>query len=127
MKKNLLIAFVLFAIVGAIVDCGSAGSGSSGTPSGTPVVSTILDKAVVDQVAGIPECDEVLKMIAEEANIPGTNDAATTSKTTFLNKIKESIKRSVDESKGDKPELAKNCKAFKYQVDRYKMLDGEKR
>lgn len=129
MKNLTAIRIAIFACVSLGLACGSStGSNSgSGTPQSTPIVPMTLDKSVVDEVTGIPECDEVLKLIADEAAISTSGDATTTSKTEFLNKIRTGITRSVSERKGDKAEIGKNCKGFKLQIERYKMMEGEKK
>ncbi|HLM59596.1 MAG TPA: hypothetical protein VK308_02220, partial [Pyrinomonadaceae bacterium] len=37
-----------------------------------------------------------------------------------LNKVRESFKRSIEEHKGDKAAMAKECRQFKTQLDKFK-------
>lgn len=137
MKKNLAVTVLIFVLVSIFLGCGTSAPISSNevpvvetpkvVPSPTPIVEVPLDNAVAESVKGIPECDETLKLIAAEANRKEDNEPSNLSKTAFLNKIKESIKKSVGDNKGDKAETAKNCKAFKAQIERYKKLDEDKK
>ena len=68
----------------------------------------------------MPECDEVMKMLSAEANNPDDGYIAKAIKATFLNKIRDSVKKSIEENKTDKVELAKNCRDFKAQLEKYK-------
>lgn len=85
---------------------------------------TLTDKAVDTTVGeskiGVPECDEVMDMIAAEANNPDDGFVTKAVKATFLNKIKDAIKRSVEKNKNDMTELARNCREFKGQLQKYK-------
>jgi uncharacterized protein YaiI (UPF0178 family) len=47
-----------------------------------------------------------------------------------LNKIRESFKQSIEEHKGDKAAMAKECRQFKTQLDKFKSesnTTGEKK
>lgn len=85
---------------------------------------TLTDKAVDTTVGeskiGVPECDEVMDMLTAEANNPDDSFVTKAVKQTFINKIKESVKQSVEQNKSDKAELAKNCKEFKAQLEKFK-------
>ena len=66
-------------------------------------------------------------MLSAEANNPDDNFVTKAIKATVLNKIKESIKKSVEENKNDKVELAKNCREFKTQLEKYKAEEETKK
>ena len=132
MKKNLAIIVVLLVFISMFIGCSSAPISTNDVrvaetpkpvPSGTPIVEAPLDKAAADAVKGIPECDEVLVMLATETNRKVGNEAANLNKTAFLNKVKEAVKQSVNNNKGDKAETAKNCKSLKAQFARYKKMN----
>ncbi len=59
-------------------------------------------------------------MLSAEANNPDDGYIAKAIKATFLNKIRDSVKQSIEENKTDKVALAKNCKDFKAQLEKYK-------
>lgn len=83
-----------------------------------------VDTVIGEETTGVPECDEVMNMLAAEANNPDDSFVTKAVKGTFLNKIKESIRKSVAEnnanSKNGAADLAKTCKEFKVQLDKYK-------
>jgi hypothetical protein len=79
-----------------------------------------VDTAVGEEKIGVPECDEVVDMLKDYANNPDDNFVVKAGKAMFVNKIREAIKKSVEENKSDKAELAKNCKEFKTELEKYK-------
>lgn len=79
-----------------------------------------VDTAVGEETIGIAECDEVIDAITSELNNPDDNFITKAGKAVVLNKIKESIKTSVEKNKGDKAEIAKNCREFKTELDKFK-------
>ena len=133
MKNKLFVIFTFLILLSISLGCGlvqrlqKTSTGSANTNSNKTLTDKAVDTAVGDALIGIPECDEVMSMLAAEANNPDDNFVTKAAKATFLNRIKESIKKSVEEHKGDKAELAKNCKSFKFQLERYKAMDEEKK
>ena len=99
-------------------DKGKAANTKAG--SNKSLTDKAVDTAVGEQKIGVPECDEVVDMLQEFANNPDDNFVVKAGKAMFVNKIRESIKKSVEENKGDKAELAKNCKEFKTELEKYK-------
>jgi hypothetical protein len=96
--------------------------GKGGAASNKSLTDKGIDTVVGEETTGIPECDEVMDMIAAEANNPDDGYIVKATKGLFLNKIKESIKRSVEESKNKNgsADLAKTCRDFKQQLEKYK-------
>jgi hypothetical protein len=62
----------------------------------------------------------VMDMLAAEANNPDDGWVTKAIKATFLNQIREKVKKSIEENKSDKVELAKQCRDFKTQLEKYK-------
>ena len=81
-----------------------------------------VDTVVGDETTGIPECDEVMDMIAAEANNPDDGYIVKATKALFLNKIKESVRKSIEENKNKNgtADLAKTCADYKRKLDKYK-------
>lgn len=92
---------------------------------------TLTDKAVDTTVGrskiGVPECDEVMDAIEDELNNGDDNFMVKAFKATVLNRIKDGIKKSVEENKSDVVEMAKTCKEFKTQFDKYKEEEQNKK
>lgn len=129
MKNQFVFVVVAALLVSSVLGCGfmSDGTGAGNRNSVADAVNsnkTMTDKAVDVAVGretlGVPECDEVAVMLESYANDPDDNFVTKAVKGTFLNKIKESFRRSVEENKTDKAELAKTCKEFKAQLEKYK-------
>lgn len=93
---------------------------SAPTNSNKTLTDKAVDTAVGEEKIGIQECDEVIDAITSELNNPDDNFITKAGKAVVLNKIKESIKTSVEENKGNKAEIAKNCREFKKELDKFK-------
>lgn len=109
--KNIVSAIVAASFVLAIIGCGIADRISS---------DEAVNTAVGESKIGVPECDEVMDALNAELNSPDDNMFTKAIKATVLNRIKDSIRESVEKNKQDTVELAKNCKEFKVQLDKYK-------
>lgn len=104
-------------------------TGSENKNSNKTLTDKGVDTVVGDETTGVPECDEVMNMLAAEANNPDDNFVTKAIKATFLNKIKESIKKSIDENKNKNgtTDLAKTCTDFKRQLEKYKAEEEKKK
>lgn len=138
MKNRSAVVLVLFILLLSVLGCSSLNplSGKSEktptpTPTASPVDKTLTDKTVDSTVGdvkiGVPECDEVMDMITAEANNPDDNYIVKAGKALFFNKIKESIRESVEKNKNDREELAKNCRDYKVQLEKYKAEEDQKK
>lgn len=133
MKNKFAVVFIAVTSFLTVVGCSSfnpfadRGKGSNARTENKTLTDKVVDTAVGEQKIGVPECDEVMDMLAAEANNPDDNFVTKAVKGTFLNKIKESIKKSVDEKKGDTKELAKSCREFKSQLEKYKAEEEQKK
>ena len=86
-----------------------------------------VDTVVGESTIGVAECDEVMNMLTAELNNPDDSFVTKAGKGFVLNKIKDSIKQSVEENKGDKTKLAKDCSDFKKQLVKYKAEEEKKK
>ena len=130
MKNKFAIILAVAILFAVILGCSSANPFSSKsnnkTNSNQTLTEKAIDSAVPDGVVGIPECDEVMKMLTDIVNNPDDNFAEKAAKRVFANRIKDGLKQAVDVHKGDKAEMAKTCKAVKFQVQKFKQIDGGK-
>jgi len=133
--KNCHSAYLALTLLVLIVlGCSSinpfAGSKESGNSPSTSKEKTTADKVVDSTVGnskiGVPECDEVITLIEAEMNNPNDNFLVKAGKATILNRIKDGIRESVEKNKTDTTELAKTCKEFKTQFDKYKAESANK-
>ncbi|MEO7672932.1 MAG: hypothetical protein ABIU09_02505 [Pyrinomonadaceae bacterium] len=130
MKNKFQFLATLTMILAVSLGCGLISRTTSG-PEDRNSNKTLTDKAVDKTVGqskiGVPECDEVMDAIELELNNSDDNFITKAVKATFLNRIKDSIAESVKESKGDTVELAKTCREFKTQFEKYKAEEGSKK
>jgi ERCC4-related helicase len=116
---SLAVTIVFFAVLG----CSSINpfvEKPTTANSNKTLTDKAVDTAVGEEKIGIPECDEVIDAITSELNNPDDNFITKAGKAVVLNKIKGSIKTSVEENKGDKAEIAKSCREFKKELDKFK-------
>lgn len=119
----------------AVLGCSSInpfsdkGKSSSPTASNKSLTDKGVDTVVGDETTGVPECDEVMDMIAAEANNPDDGYIVKATKALFLNKIKESIRKSIEENKNKNgtADLAKTCTDYKKQLEKYKAEEEAKK
>jgi len=79
-----------------------------------------IDAAVGDEKIGVPECDEVVDFFAEQAQSKDDNYLTKATRQYVFNKIREQFKQSIEENKGNTAKLAKECRDYKKQLDKYK-------
>jgi len=134
MKNKFAITLVGTLLLAAVLGCGMnpfkdkpkagniPGSNKSLTDKG-------VDTVVGEETTGVPECDEVFDLIAQETNNPDDGYIVKATKALFLNKIKESIKKSIDESKNKNgtADIAKTCVEYKKQIIKYKEEEQKKK
>ncbi|CAN5628382.1 hypothetical protein BH10ACI3_BH10ACI3_12460 [soil metagenome] len=133
-KITLLLAGSLLLL--SVLACGSLNPFSDKAKKNQPNSNKTLtdkgvDTVVGNETTGVPECDEVFDMINQETNNPDDNFVTKAIKATFLNKIKESIKKAIDDNKNKNAnataDLAKTCTDFKKQLIKYKAEEEEKK
>ena len=128
MKNTFVITFACAALFAAILGCGGMNPLSSKTKPTTPtpaandktLTDKTIDTAVGDEKTGVPECDEVSDFFVKEANNPDDGYVAKAIKAVVFSKIKEQFKKSIEENKTDKVQLAKDCKKFLTELQKAK-------
>lgn len=100
---------------------------ASSEPKERSTTDKAVDKPVGHTTTGVPECDEVSDLIEAELNNSDDNFVVKAVKATALNRIKDGIRESVEKNKNDPVELAKTCKEFKLQFEKYKAEEEAKR
>lgn len=134
--KNKSVLLILCVLVFAVLGCGisdriqraiedkPANSGSS-QPSGSEDKS-IGDQAtesVLREKTGVAECDELLDWLADQTKSADDNYVSKAMKEYFVNKIRQSIKESIEKNQQDKEKMAKECREIKQQIDAQKAKD----
>jgi hypothetical protein len=135
MKNKSVVIMVCALLIGVVLGCSLinpfSDKGKKSSPSSANKTETDkgVDTVVGEDTTGIPECDEVMDMIAAEANNPDDSYIVKAGKALFLNKIKESIKKGIEENKNKNgtADLAKTCTDFRKQLDKYKAEEEKKK
>ncbi len=130
MKNKFAVLCVITILIAAVLGCGSINPlvGKNSSPASNKTLTDKgVDTVVGEEKIGVVECDEVIDMLTVEMNNPDDNFVVKAGKAMVLNKIKQSIKESVDKNKNDKVEMAKNCKEFKKELDKYKAEEEKKK
>src|SRR5215204_3651162 len=83
------------------------------TNSNKSLTETAVDAAVGEKKIGIAECDEAMELLTAQADDPDDGFVTKAVKKTALNTFRDHVKKSLDESKTDKKELAKFCREFR--------------
>ena len=124
--KNVPFGILSVVILMSVLGCGlvdriqNSATGPETSNSNKTLTDKAVDPTVGESKIGVPECDEVMDMLTAEANNPDDGFVTKAVKATFLNRIRDAIRQSVEENKGDKVELAKTCREFKVQLEKYK-------
>ena len=130
--KNWLAITALAILMMVALGCGSlnpfsgSSSGSSSSNSNRTLTDDAVDTTVGKSKIGVPECDEVMDLIDAEMNNPDDDFVTKAIKATVLNRIKDGIRDSVEQNKADTTELAKTCKEFKTQFEKFKAEQQQK-
>lgn len=122
-RNNITLSVVGFALLMSVLGCGIIGSDrQSGTDAGRERSTSdkVIDSTVGRSNIGVPECDEVVDAIEAELNSSEDDFVTKAVKATVLNRIKDGIRESVEQNPNDTVELAKTCKEFKLQFNKYK-------
>ena len=91
------------------------------------VAEKAVDATVGEEAIGVPECDELMNSISDQSKNQNDDYVSKATREFFINKIRESVKKSIEENKNDKIEMAKNCRNYKKQLDKFKAEDDSKK
>lgn len=135
MKNKIVLFAALFMLLFAVLGCSwiNPFGGSSETPktgdAKTEEKST-SDKVIestLTEKTGVAECDELRDYISKLAQSKDDDYVTKATREVILNRVMEGIKRSVEENKNNPEELAKLCKDYKAQLERFKTEEDTKK
>lgn len=102
----------------------------SSTPKNKDLSDKVIDKTIGEERIGVPECDELLDFFAEQTKTKDDNYIVKATREFYFNKIRENIRKDLEDNKNDpnkKEEMAKNCREYKKQLDKYKAEEDSKK
>jgi hypothetical protein len=123
----LSLAILVFAVLGCGADSSSGESGKSNQPSNRPPSNSApSDMANVNTATttttagktGVRECDELVDSLATYSENPEDNFAVRAGKNFVVERIKESVKQTIEDNKNNLGEMTKRCQDIKREFDR---------
>ena len=128
MKNNLFTLSIIAALLLVVSGCGLISRTQKTSDSGSPnavnkdksIADKTIDVAVGDEKIGVPACDELLDFFAQESKSTDENYFTKATRQYFMNKIRENIKQTIEENKDDKAKMAKECKKYRGELDKFK-------
>lgn len=133
MKNKIVLCAVSLIMLFMVLGCSwiSPFSGSETSKSGDSKTAekstsdTVIESVLVEKT-GVAECDELMSYISELAKSQDDDYVTKATREFILNRIRESIRKNVEENKGNPEEMAKNCKEYKTQLETYKAEEDSK-
>ena len=94
----------------------SGTNNSNSANSNKTLTDRALDTALGQEKIGIAECDEVVDILAAQANDPDDNFVTKALKVTALNEFRQKVKAELKDKKGSQADVAKFCREFKSRL-----------
>ncbi len=124
MKNKFVLLITLAILFVSVLGCSYynplEGSSNSASNDNRILSDKAIDSTIGEEKLGIPECDEIFDFFAEQTKSKDDDFITKAAREYALNTIRESFKQSIKEHKGDKTAMAKECRKFKTQVDKFK-------
>ena len=130
MKNKSVFILSFFILLFAVFGCSSYNPLSSGSDTNTnsrqnsksdnkTLADKTIDSTIGEEKIGVPECDELMNKLAEQSKSSEDDYVTKATKQFFLNRIREGVRKSIEENKSDKTQLAKNCVDYQNQFDKF--------
>jgi hypothetical protein len=97
---------------------------ANGGAANKTLTDTAIETAVGGEKIGVPECDELLERLAQISESPDDSYVTKAARQFALSKIRENVRRSFEENKNDKTKMAKDCREYRAQLDKYKTQES---
>lgn len=105
----------------------AVGSDNSAANSNKTLTDKAVDITVGEEKIGVPECDSIIADIKAQAGNTEDDYVTKAAKQFVINKITESLKKSLAENKNDPQQLTKDCKDLRAQMDKFKGEEEQKK
>lgn len=132
MKNKFNVGLIVSAAVLSVLGCSritdqfQKPSGNNSANSNQTLIEKKIEDVADGETTGVPECDEVMRMIAAQSNNPDDNLATKTAKDFFLGQIKKSLRESLEKNGQDKTKLAEQCQDLKKSLEKNVKEDEKK-
>lgn len=124
MKNKFALSVSTAILFISVLGCSFYNPLADGSNSAAGDNRTLSDKAIDSTVGeskiGVPECDEIFDFFADQAKSPDDDFVTKAAREYALNKIRERLKQSIEEHRGDTATMAKECRKFKTELDKFK-------
>lgn len=124
MKNKVSLLLILAIVIATGLGCSLVGHAQKKGDKDQPANKTLKDRGVDivvgDKKIGVQECDDVVDFFNREIDNPDDDFVTKAVKKTALNQVKEQFRQAVEENKTNKVQLAKVCKDFKENLEKYK-------
>ena len=130
--KNKFVIVISVVLLFVVLGCGisdqiqkavedkPANSSSNSTSPDNKSIGDQTTENILREKTGVAECDELLDWLADQTKGNDDNFISKGVKEYFVNKIRQSIKDSIQQNQNDKEKMAKECKEIKQQIDNQK-------
>jgi hypothetical protein len=115
MKNNITILAALFLLLTVGIACSFLDNVTSGGNSSNGAGNSTTNSTDPNAAAktGVAECDDLIDLLNRDKSDPNDNFVTRKIKEYAIDFAKESIKKNIEENKGDKQKIADGCKEAK--------------
>lgn len=117
MRNILGMSLALTLAIAAGLGCSTITDIAGGKNASNTGINTESPENMLREKTGVAECDQLLDLLADQAKSKDDNVVTRAAKEFFFNKIRQSVKESIEKNKNDKTKMAKECSDFKKQID----------
>lgn len=124
MKNKFVLSFSSAILLVSILGCSFYNPLESSTDAPANANRTAANQTADANLAegkiGVPECDEILDFFAAQTGSPDEDFVTRAAREYALGKVREQFKQTLEEYKTDNAAMARECRQFKTQLDKYK-------
>ena len=113
-------SFLLLSVLGCSFYNPLESSSNSAANDNRNLSDKAIDSTIGEEKIGVPECDEIVDFFSEQSKSADDDFVTKAAREYALNTVRESFKQSIEENKGDTKAMAKECRKFKTQLDKFK-------